>query len=147
MADRRTVTRFQSALRINGPLNGACWADLSVGCQVSIRLADQWPFEPLGSWNGWRLYGCVSIRLADQWPFELQLCQETGIDNAVSIRLADQWPFELETLEVWESNGGVSIRLADQWPFEPERPATTRSTWMEVSIRLADQWPFELSMG
>ncbi len=44
---------FQSALRINGPLNLVRSLVLPLMLRVSIRLADQWPFELGGAAVTW----------------------------------------------------------------------------------------------
>ena len=154
-------------MRINGPSNPCSARKSAIASMVSIRLADQWPFEPRNPRRPRQRSG-VSIRLADQWPFEQKKIARSAQSTKVSIRLADQWPFELRLVwhrkpfssgcfnppcgsmalrtrrlcRRWPSWGLVSIRLADQWPFERygSRPDGGRNA---VSIRLADQWPFE----
>ena len=61
--------RFQSALRMRGLFNAAELRDVCHEGEVSIRLADAWPFQQERSRQGDRARR-VSIRLADAWPFQ-----------------------------------------------------------------------------
>ena len=87
--------------------------------EVSIRLADAWPFQ---------LIEANSIAKAKE-PFQSAL-RMRGLFNRID-RVAGRHAIR------------VSIRLADAWPFQRERTEQLQAVVAQVSIRLADAWPFQ----
>ena len=95
-----------------------------------------------GAGSAWRKE--VSIRLADAWPFQPSLRAMTRARRGVSIRLADAWPFQREKygqeprlIELFQS----ALRMRGLFNARPGR--TCARSWPDVSIRLADAWPFQ----
>ena len=94
------VAVFQSALRMRGLFNGAINRLLlfpharfnpPCGCVAfSTRFAPKWA----------HIQFQVSIRLADAWPFQLNAWRSPPPPPPVSIRLADAWPFQLKPDDV-----------------------------------------------
>ena len=136
---------FQSALRINGPSNpGATWRSKeTTGFQSALRINGPSNVDDFGVlW----LRDAVSIRLADQWPFEPGTPSRPRLARSCFNPPCGSMALRTGRAPQTQVRALVSIRLADQWPFE-RGPGLRAHTARSVSIRLADQWPFELPVG
>ena len=99
--------------------------------EVSIRRADYWLVEDVGSSPGAWAIITVSIRRADYWLVEGRNAGHVIHDRlTVSIRRADYWLVEAHGWCAFDHLLAVSIRRADYWLVEARSagmPAPCRS--------------------
>ena len=117
----RKSARFQSALRMRGLFNARTTSSSWLTSQVSIRLADAWPFQPCAT-EDCRCApecfnppcGCVAFSTASEM---LSSGWESMFQSALRMRGLFNPPTEPAVC----SRSIVSIRLADAWPFQQRR--------------------------